>query len=599
MRKFIKAGLAVSLALVMTISQATTIGFAANGNNGNGNGNAKGNVVRVQAQVTEQAKTELRERLRVMITIGGGTWDGIPEGMAKKGYLPYGLAKRYMNGNFPYGLLKRMPNFQFGQLPTDQVKADWKLFDSLIASAEAKANTANSVNYAPNAIEKLKQAIIVAKTFKSNNPSATEKQIKAAYDALNLAIKLFDDSEILTAQSYFDNLKVILANLEAYKAKYYEKLSAGQKTSLDNLITDVKKYTKETPEVLLRGVYNDLLKRAEAFKDHLERLKELILEAETLIYVNPTATPQVRKPGLVGTNAGQYQEISVIELENAILTAKNFVAAYTNQSVNLIETRYNALQKAIDKFKLDVILGTGAMDTFKLLLAELKVYFENNYHVNNNPLVELKNYINEMQLIVDNPTVYPLTQAKFNYYFDKGETYIEDLYDAAKDALIAKINEAKALINAFVKTYPVVEDQNFLKEKLDAMVAAVAAAEAKIVLGDYKYADLTAHFNSVQASIAGYQMKEAELKLRKTLDVAGDKIDKYDSVDFSGYDESNLVNVKAAYNALVAKVAVVNDYLDDPNEFETSELTIMESALVALINDLVAKADALSPKVEL
>lgn len=591
------------MALVMTISQATTIGFAANGNNGNGKGNTKQNEIKIQTQVTEQTRAELRERLRVMISIGGGTWEGLPEGMAKLGYLPYGLAKRYMNGNFPYGLLKRMPNFRFGQSPTDEIEADWKLFDSLIASAKAKVEAAKKtdapIKYADGAIAKLELAIAVAEAFKLNNPNATDKQIKAAYDALNAAIKMFDDSEILTAQSYFDNLKLVLANLEAYKTKYYSKLSGAQKTALDNLILEIQKYTKTTPDVLLRGVYNDLVKRAEAFKDHLELLKALILEAETMIYVDPSANPQVRKPGLIGTSEGQYQEIAVVTLENAILTAKNFVSSYTTQSVNLIETKYNALQKAIDTFKLQVILGSGAMDTFKLLLDELKVYFDDNYDVDDNPLSTLKNYINEMQLIVDNPTVYPLTQEKFNYYFDKGESYIEDLYDVAKDALVAKINEAKALINAHVTTYPDIDDRNFLKVKYDAMVAAVAAAEAKIALGDYKYSDLTAHFNAVQASIAAYQMREAELKLNKTLTVAEAKIVAYEGKDFTSYTSDQLVNVIAAYNALVAKVAVVEDYLDDPENFETSELTTLESALDALIDDLVAKAAALSPTVVL
>ncbi|HAS73577.1 MAG TPA: hypothetical protein DCS67_05480, partial [Clostridiales bacterium UBA8960] len=143
MKRFVKTGLVLSLALIMTVSQVAMVGFAANGNNGSANSKANANVAKVQTKVSAESKTELRERLKIMITIGDGTWDGIPEGLAKKGFLPYGLAKRYMNKSFPYGLLKRMNEFQFGK-EEDKSLENLK---KLIASAEYRLTDNNKKTY--------------------------------------------------------------------------------------------------------------------------------------------------------------------------------------------------------------------------------------------------------------------------------------------------------------------------------------------------------------------------------------------------------------------------------------------------------------------
>ena len=191
MRKYLKAGLAVSLALVMTISQATTIGFAANGNNGKGN--TKQNEIKIQTQVTEQTKAELRERLRVMIAVGGGTWEGLPEGLAKLGYLPYGLAKQYMNGKFPPGLLKRMPKFRYEHQVEDKDLTDLK---NLISSAEYRLSDSNKKTYENQVSteEALLAAINAAKAVVQKS-APTELELKNAYDALKAAIALFDGKE--------------------------------------------------------------------------------------------------------------------------------------------------------------------------------------------------------------------------------------------------------------------------------------------------------------------------------------------------------------------------------------------------------------------
>ena len=234
MRKRLKSGLVIALTMVLILSQISMVTFADPGKSSNGKSKDNGQVVMTKAKVTPAQKQELRERLKMMFEIGGGTWAGIPEGLANRGFLPYGLAKKYMNGDFPYGLAKRIHDFKFPD-QEDGVKVDWKLFDALVLSAKtliagAEATPPQAV-YVTGALNTFKLAVSAAEKFKSDNEKATVAQITAQYNLLDAAIKTFKGFEVLGAE-YVTNLKSILVELEAYQTKYFSKLKPAEQTAL-------------------------------------------------------------------------------------------------------------------------------------------------------------------------------------------------------------------------------------------------------------------------------------------------------------------------------------------------------------------------------
>ena len=507
MRKRLKSGLVIALTLVLILSQISVVTFADPGKGNSVKGKDNGQVVMNKAKVTAAQKQELRERLKMMFDLSDGTWAGIPEGLAKRGFLPYGLAKRYSNGDFPYGLLKYMQNFKFPK-EEDEITVDWKLFDALVLSAKALIAGAEATPpqavYVSGAVNTLKLATEAAEKFKVDNEEATASQIMVQYNLLDAAIKTFKGLEILGAEEVTD-LKDILVKLEVYKTKYYSKLKPAEQTALVNLIAEIKTYTRELdPLVLLMKDYQRMVELSKAYEDHLELLKALILEAETLIYVDPAAETKVLKD-IIGLDPLEYSAEAVKALQDAILIAQNFVDTYSNQKPEVIDAKFDALTKAIETFKLSVNVDLGVVATFKLILNELKVYFETT------PSTALGTIINEMQAIVDNLATVPLTQAVYNKYFDKAEDYIKDLYDGIKEVIASKISDAKAILSSYETTYT--EAQKVLLNDVKVALEAKKAA-AETYLNEttaFTYADLKTQHEAVKAAVKAFNDKVVEI----------------------------------------------------------------------------------------
>lgn len=506
MRKRLKSGLVIALTMVLILSQISMVTFADPGKSNNGNSKDNGQVVMTKAKVTPAQKQELRERLKMMFEIGGGTWAGIPEGLANRGFLPYGLAKKYMNGDFPYGLAKRIHDFKFPD-QEDGVEVDWKLFDALVLSAKtliagAEATPPQAV-YVTGALNTFKLAVAAADKFKVDNEEATVAQITAQYNLLDAAIKTFKGFEVLGAE-YVTNLKLVLVELEAYQTKYFSKLSPAEQAALVNLITEIKTYTREVdPLVLIMKDYQRMVELSKKYEDHLELLKALIVDAEKLIYVDPAANPKVLKD-IIGLDPFEYSQASVDALKSAIAIAQNFVDTYTTQKPNVIDAKYDALVKSIDTFKLSVNVDLGVVATFKLILNELNVY----YGVT--PTVALDTIIDEMQAVVDHLATVPLTQAVYNKYFDKAEDYIKDLYDGIKAVLNAKITEAKGILSSYETTYTEAQ-KTLLNDVKVALEVKVAAAVDYLKGTTFTYADLKMHNDALVAAIKAFNDKVVEI----------------------------------------------------------------------------------------
>ena len=506
MRKRLKSGLVIALTMVLILSQISMVSFANPGRGNSGKDKDNGQVMMTKIKVSPAQKQELRERLKMMFDLSDGSWAGIPEGLAKLGFLPYGLAKQYMNGNFPYGLAKRIRDFKFPK-EEDEISVDWKLFDALVASAKsliagAEATPPQAV-YVSGALGNLKLAVAAAEKFKAENEKATAAQIKVQFDLLDAAIKKLKGLEILGSEEVV-NLKAILVKLEAYKTKYYTKLKPADQTALVKLIDEIKTYSRDVdPLVLLMKDYQRLVERSKAYEDHLELLKALILEAETLIYINPAADPKVLKD-IIGLDPLEYSAEAVKALQDAILIAQNFVDTYSNQKPEVIDAKFDALTKAIQTFELSVNVDLGVVATFKLILNELKVHYETR------PSVELDKIIDEMQAIVDNLATVPLTQAVYNTYFDKAEDYIKDLYDGIKKVIASKISDAKAILSSYETTYT--EAQKVLLNDVKvALEAKKAAAKAYLAGTSFTYADLKMHNDALVGAIAAFNDKVVEI----------------------------------------------------------------------------------------
>lgn len=586
MRKYLKAGLAVSLALVMTISQATTIGFAANGNNGNGNGNAKGNVVRVQAQVTEQAKTELRERLRVMITIGGGTWDGIPEGMAKKGYLPYGLAKRYMNGNFPYGLLKRMPNFQLGNQTENKNLINLK---NLISSAEYRLSVNNKKTYENQVVTKvaLQTAIDAAKLI-AQKSSPTELEVKNAYDALKAAVELFDGKELVGIQK-LNELKKIEKELLLYKSMLVIDQSKPEEVAhlnkLDALIVKVQKYIGVDNAKLTLSTFNEIVKEAELFKNYLQPLKDLVKKVEAFILANVK----------VGTAPGEYQLADVTKINQEVAIAKAVIVANPPKTILEVKAAYIQLDKEFELFKLRKILGTEDLNMFKMLYAELEDAYGR---------LSVGDAKTKLAVILAEMTPYKdgtklLTQEVLNKYLDAASSYLPDLYAAIKVAINSLVTDANVMLDGYdttvgdfseaYKAYMLMFKTNLFDVKNDVKLYIDGVSTTYNGLNQAKI--------KIESAITKFN--EA-IELLKKMKVAEEKIASYNvEGKFDAYSESELVDVVTAKVALVSKIAEVKTALTSKTVAELNNMVELKDQLHTLTNKLIEEAGKLSPAVTL
>ncbi|OJV66853.1 MAG: hypothetical protein BGO41_05410 [Clostridiales bacterium 38-18] len=447
MKKNLKPMVMILMALVLVISQVSVVTYADN----NGRGNSfktdtdksqikEKDKFEYRNQITEETKAELRERLKLMVSLGDGNWLGLPDGLAKKGYLNYGLSKRYSKGNFPYGLAKRIKDFRYGDYNSEQSLETLK---ALISSAKTKLSSENTKVYLAGSKEKLQLAVTSAEAFVTSYNSSKSYSIKTEYNKLLSAIKLFDNSEIVSG-AYLDNLKVLYNDLLIYKANYYSKLTSVKQVALDNLIAEINNYIKvSSPSVLTLGIYNDLLVKAEAYKDQLDQLKGLIDSAETLLYVNPEVTPLVFKQ-VEGILPGNYLTGSNLTLQAAITASKAFVSSYSNQTVATIENEYYKLWSAMEVFKNNIVLGQDDLTTLASVKIELQAYYETYYVEGTNPLTALVALINDIQTYLDKTN--PLTQAKLNYFLDASKVYIKDLYDAVKLELQAQINMSNTLL---------------------------------------------------------------------------------------------------------------------------------------------------------
>ena len=494
MKKNLKPMVMILMALVLVISQVSVVTFA--DNNGRGNSwkaDADKSQVKEEEkdefeyrnQVTEETKAELRERLKLMVSLGDGNWLGLPEGLAKKGYLNYGLSKRYANGDFPFGLAKKIKDFRYGDYDSEQSLDSFK---ALIASAKTRLSTENTKVYLAGAKDQLQIAVANAETFVTNYNSSKANLIKTEYNKLLNAIKLFDNSEIVTG-TYIDNLKVLYNDLLIYKANYYSKLTPAKQGVLDNLIAEINNYIKATsPSVLTLGIYNELFEKADSFKDQLDQLKELIDSAEALLYVNPDVTPLVFKH-VEGVLPGNYLVGSNLTLQAAIATASTFVANYSNQTVATIENEYFKLWTAMEAFKNNIVLGEDDLLTLAAVKIELQAYYETYYVEGTNPLTSLVALINDIQTYLDKTN--PLTQAKLNYFLDASKVYIKDLYDAVKLELQAQINMSNALLT----------DVNYINNDVTRtnLQAKVTAATNYLNGSTHKYNELKTYISELDS----------------------------------------------------------------------------------------------------
>ena len=509
MRKNIKSSLMILLAVVLVFSQLSVLSYAGNNNN-----NGKGNNSRDYKYdndddhdynydknynynedclypIDDETKAELRERLNLMVSFGEGNWLGLPSGMEKKGYLPFGLSKRYSNGDFPFGLAKRIRDFHCWDDGSSQTLDTLK---NLIVTAQTKLAVENTKIYLPDSKEKLQVALVSAQNFVTNYSESQANTIKTEYDKLKAAIQLFDNSEIVSGD-YITNLKVILTDLTIYKANYYNKLLPAKKTELDNLIALISSYTvADSTLVLTLGTYNSLVTQAEVFKDHLDKLKSLITEAETLLYVDPNATVKVFK-NIEGTSPGNYVVGSNLTLQTAIKVAKDFIAAYTNEGVTIIENNYYALNMAIGTFNKNIILGEDDLATLAMIQVELKAYYDTYYVAVSNPLTTLKALIDEMQTYIDKTNL--LTQAKLNIFLDASKVYIKDLYDAIKAELQIQIDIANNALLDTTHTYGDTERALLLNK--------VTLADAYLKGTSHKYETLKGYITDLKALIDAFK----------------------------------------------------------------------------------------------
>lgn len=503
-KSFMKTGIVVMLALVLILSQTAVVTFA--GNNGNGNGNNNSNTMVKDTKnktdkfddkygVNEATRAELRERLQIMVDFSDGTWAGLPEGMFKKGFLPYGLAKRYAKGDFPYGLAKRMHDFNYDD---HQEVMNIETFKALIVSADALYNDTKS--YVPAEKVKFAAAIAAAKTFADAYVPTKSGLVKTEYNKLKTAMTNYMNNEIITVAKEAE-LTLLLQQLNAYKVKYYGTVANAK---LDALITLVDYYVPaDVNRPLTVIVYNEIIEKAKAFEDHMDKLKGLITEAETMLYVDPKAATLVFK-NVEGSAPGNYLVGSNNELAAKINVAKLFVLNYTTQPTVKIEEQYTALKVAIKTYEDSKVLSLNDIQTLAMVQKELQAYYDKN-KTEANPLTALQTLINEMKKYTDltNPARLPLTQPILNGFLDASQTYVKDLYVQVKALLANKIAEAN--LNVL--------DPNFDSAKRLELKAVVVLAETYMAGTTFTYDGLMAHVTAIDTAVNGMVKTTLEARI--------------------------------------------------------------------------------------
>lgn len=442
MRKVMKSTLVIMLTLALILTQVSMVTYADNGK-GNSNNNGKGNSVTIQnkIQVSEQTRLELREKLRIMVAIGGGDWDGLPEGMVKKGFLPYGLAKRYQNGSFPYGLAKRIKDFQFGQ---EKPPVDIEVLKALIVTAKAKADGKVAANYEPaTSLADFQKAITDAEVV-ATKTAPTSAEIKTQIEKLKAAILKFENALIVKRVDFLPVLSPILVDLNAYKAKYENNLTVTKLNSLNALILEIGSYLATEPvKIMTVGKLADLVNRAKAFEDPLLALKQYIEKVKGDLYVTPLTNPPVFKNNDSSSDLAviQYLPGSNAALKLAIETAEVFVATYKDEPVIKITNALTALENAVKVYEGNKILKGEELVILNAFLNELKEYYGKAV-ANQTP--ELLSLIKEIEKHFA-PTNAYYTESLKAKYFDMAPTYIKGIYDSLRAELVTLIASAEAL----------------------------------------------------------------------------------------------------------------------------------------------------------
>lgn len=516
MKKIIKSGIVVMLSSVIILSQVAPMSFA-----DNDNGNRKQNIEqkgyknddkdqdrerdqerdqdrdriidKSKTEYDSKMKEELRERLQTMVRFGDdGQWANLPSGMFKQGYLNYGLAKRYFNGQFPYGLSKKLKDFHYGDHHAVQTIED---LGKLIVSAKTKLEVTNTKVYTADAKTVLLAAITKTEAFVAAYVPTQAKDIKVQYETLKKAMVTFDNSEIVSGD-YITNLNALLTKLNVYKTTYYAKLTDAKKGALDALIADITQYTTAVPaKQLTLGAYNAIMMEAKKFEDHINKLDTLIADIEAFLYVDPNATIKVRKV-VEGTSEGNYAAGSIAKIEAAVVVARTFTGTYLKESATQIDTQFNTLNKAFTVFKDSIVLGADHLLNLKMLRDELQVYYNLNYVAVTKPLTELVALIAEMNPIIATPSVNPLTKAKLASFMDASKNYIKDLYDPLKIELSTKIVAANAVWLVEAKVDAVDEKA--------ALLTTITAAQTYLSGTTHTYANFYSHINALQAAMTAY-----------------------------------------------------------------------------------------------
>lgn len=569
MRKVMKSTLVIMLTLALILTQVSMVTYADNGK-GNSNNNGKGNSVTIQnkIQVSEQTRLELREKIRMMVSFGEGNWEGIPEGMMKKGYLPYGLAKRYMNGDFPYGLAKRIKDFQLGQ---EKPPVDIEVLKALIVTANGKLVNVDAAKYLPGAVTEFQAAIKVADDFVKAYTSAKSGEVKAQIDKLKAAIVKFDNSLIMLNSA----LQPTLDLLKAYKTIYGNNLTTVKLAALNTLIADIEAYTVTgSTKVLTVGLYNDLLKRAKEFEDQLLVLKNYIAVVKAKLYVDPADLTKGFK-NAEGTEPGKYLVGSNEALKTALLTAELFVATYKDEPVIKITQAMTALQNAEKAFDNNLVLSAEEKATLKLVRDELFAYYTNYYKPVTNPLTALKALIDKIDLHFATVNPKPYTQGDKTYYYDLIPTYLSDIYTQVKAEIVALVAKADAML---LWTLTDAEIAVVTPQK-NALKTARDAADAASKLASPTYTVLNTAYQNLDKAMVDFEYALELFRIKGLVAVAEAEKTAAKDVDKDALPKPNLYdNLVTALDAAKALIVLAED-VDATNNPTVSAIKTAFTAL--------------------
>jgi len=568
MRKVMKSTLVIMLTLALILTQVSMVTYADNGK-GNSNNNGKGNSITIQnkVQVSEQTKLELREKIRMMVSFGQGNWEGIPNGMMKKGYLPYGLAKRYMNGDFPYGLAKRIKDFQLGQ---EKPPVDIEVLKALIVTAKGKLVGKAPAEYLPNEYANFEKAIDEADSFVKNNLTPKSTDVKIQIEKLKAAILKFENSKYIPNS----DLTTLYNQLKAYNENYGSKLTVTKLQILTNLIAEIKLIIESPTNVLTVGKYSEILSKAKAFEDPLLALKDKIEAIKVKIYIVPNALSPVLKSN-EGIDPGKYLVGSYKALENELLKAILFVKNYSSEPVVKITQVMTDLQNAEKAFDNNLVLSLEEKTTLKSVRDELFAYYTNYYKPVTNPLTALKALIDKIDLhfTIVNPK--PYTQGDKTYYYDLIPTYLSDIYTQVKAEIGALVVKADAML---IWTLTDAEVAVVTPQK-NALKTARDAADAASKLASPTYTVLNTAYQNLDKAMVDFEYALELFRLKGLVTVAVAEKTAAKDVDKDAVPHPNL------YDKLVSALDAANALIvlaDDANSTNNPTVAAVKSAFTAL-----------------